>query len=180
MISKKEIKYLASLKQKKYRFLNQEILIEGEKLILDAFKHNQNIKKIIYSNKVNNFNKIRNFAKHNNVDMELCTEKDSQRISDTKNSQQIFALLKFLNPKSINEETIINNIVVIDGISDPGNLGTILRTASWFGFYNIMLTNDSVEFLNPKTIRSGMGSHFHMQTIYKDSIENIINYLKKK
>ena len=58
MITKKEIKYLSSLKQKKIRLLNHEILIEGSKLILDAFKHKQNIKKIIYSNKDSNFSKL--------------------------------------------------------------------------------------------------------------------------
>ena len=73
MIIKKEIKYLSSLKQKKNRILNNEILLEGSKLILDAFKHKQNIKKIIYSNKDNNFNKIREYVEKNNITMELCS-----------------------------------------------------------------------------------------------------------
>ena len=182
MISKKEIKYLISLKQKKYRILNQKIVIEGSKLILDALKHNQNIEKIVYSNKNNDFNKIRINARKNNVAMELCTKKDAQRISDTKNSQQIFALLKFKLPKKIDEIdlTLNNNIIVMDGISDPGNLGTILRTCSWFGYNNIMLSNECVEFNSPKTIRAAMGAHFYMKNIYKDSIQNIIKFLKQK
>ena len=180
MITKKEIKYLSSLKQKKNRIFNHEILIEGSKLILDSFKHKQNVKKIIYSNKDNNFSMIRNLAKKNNIDMELCSSKDSERISDTKNSQQIFAVLNFNPPNKINKNTIINDsIIIIDGISDPGNMGTILRTCSWFGFYNIMLTHNSVELFNPKTIRSAMGAHFHIKNSYKDSIDNIISFLEK-
>ena len=180
MITKKEIKYLSSLKQKKNRLLNHKILIEGSKLILDALKHKQNIKKIIYSNKDNDFSQIRKYAKNNNIIMELCSKKDSERMSDTKNSQEIFALLNFAPPIKINNDTIINdNIIIIDGISDPGNMGTILRTCSWFGFYNIMITHDSVELFNPKTIRSGMGAHFHIKNTYKDSIDNIIEFLKK-
>ncbi len=179
MITKKEIKYLSSLKQKKNRYLNHEILIEGSKLILDAFKHKQKIKKIIYSNKNNKFNEIRKYAKKNNVIMELCSNKDAERISDTKNSQQMFGLLNFNSPLKINDNININdNIIIIDGISDPGNMGTILRTCSWFGIYNIMITHNSVELFNPKTIRSAMGAHFHMKNIYKDSIDNIINYLQ--
>ncbi len=179
MITKKEIKYLSSLKQKKNRLLNNEMLIEGSKLILDALKHKQHIKKIIYSNKDSNFNEIRTYAKQNNINMELCSKKDSERISDTKNSQQIFGHINFKSPTKINENTIINdNIIIIDGISDPGNMGTILRTCSWFGFYNIILTNDSVELFNPKTVRSGMGAHFHLAHTYKDSIDNIIKFLK--
>ena len=179
MISKKEIKYIASLKQKKFRLLNQELLIEGSKLILDALKHEQKIKKIIYSNKDKNFIKIRKYAKEKNIELKLCSQKDSERISNTKNSQQIFALLKYNIPTNINNNKINNNFIIIDGISDPGNLGTILRTCSWFGIYNIMLTNETVELFNPKTIRSGMGAHFHMKNIYKDNIENIIQSLKK-
>tara|TARA_B100001142_G_scaffold116297_1_gene118532 strand:- start:13871 stop:14647 length:777 start_codon:yes stop_codon:yes gene_type:complete len=180
MVTKKEIKYLSSLKQKKNRLLNNEFLIEGSKLILDAFKHKQNIKKIIYSNKDSDFTQIRNYAKKYNVDMELCNQKDSERISDTKNSQQIFALLNFKAPIKITDDTTIDdNIIIIDGVSDPGNLGTILRTCSWFGFYNIILTHNSVELFNPKTIRSAMGAHFHIKNTYKDNIDNIIHFLKK-
>ena len=180
MINKKEIKYLSSLKQKKNRLLHNEILIEGSKLILDAIKHKQNIKKIIYSNKDERFKEIRNYANKNNIIMELCSNKDSERISDTKNSQQIFGQLKFNPPVKIDNNININdNIVIMDGISDPGNMGTILRTCSWFGFYNIMTTHNSVELFNPKTVRSGMGAHFHMEKIYKDSIENIISFLEK-
>jgi len=177
MISKKEIKYLASLKQKKFRLLNNEFVIEGEKLILDAFKHNQLIKKIIYSAKIKNFDLIR---KKSNVELFLCTEKDAERISDTKNSQQIFALLEYPSLKKLTtiENNKNNSVIIIDGISDPGNMGTILRTCSWFGCYNIIMTNSSVELYNPKTVRSGMGAHFHMKNIYKDSIENIIEYLQ--
>ena len=77
------------------------------------------------------------------------------------------------------KNTINNNIIVLDGVADPGNMGTILRTCSWFGYYNIIITNDSVELYNPKTVRSAMGAHFHMEHIYRDKIDNIIEYLKK-
>ena len=181
MIQKKEIKYLASLKQKKFRLINKEIVIEGSKLILDAIKHKQNIKKIIYCAKDECFDKIRKQAKQNNIELKLCTSKDAERISDTKNSQQIFALLSF-NPLQKTSKNILlegSNIIVMDGIADPGNMGTILRTCSWFGYYDIMLSDKCVEFYNPKTIRSGMGSHFHMNSIYKDNIKNIMKYLSE-
>ena len=181
MIYKKEVKYLASLKHKKFRFLNREFIIEGSKLILDALKHKQNIKKIVYSTKNSAFKEIRQLAKKNNIELCLCTTKDAERISDTKNSQQIFALLEYqpLIKLDINKNTFNNKIIIIDGVADPGNMGTILRTCSWFGCYNVIISNDSVEFYNPKTVRAAMGAHFHMQNIYQDSIENIIKYLRK-
>ena len=181
MIYKKEVKYLASLKHKKFRMLNNQFIIEGSKLILDALKHKQKIQKIIYSTKNNAFQKIRLLAKKYNIELCLCTNKDAERISDTKNSQQIFALLEYqpLIKLDSNKNTFNNKIIILDGISDPGNMGTILRTCSWFGLYDVIISNDSVEFYNPKTVRSAMGAHFHMQNIYQDKIENIITYLKK-
>ena len=84
MIQKKDIKYLISLKNKKFRILNKEFVIEGSKLILDALQNNQPIKKIIYSNKVNHFDEIRKYAKKNDIDLNICSKKDAERISDTK------------------------------------------------------------------------------------------------
>jgi len=179
MILKKEIKYLVSLKQKKFRALNQEVIIEGSKLILDAIKYKQTIKKIIYCSKDEIFSEIRNKAKKNNIELALCSNKDAERISDTKNSQKIFAWISFAQPKKIQMDSMIkkNNFIILDGISDPGNMGTILRTCSWFGYYNIILTDECVELHNPKTIRSAMGAHFHIENIYKDNIQNIIKFL---
>ena len=109
----------------------------------------------------------------------LCSNKDAERISDTKNSQKIFALISFAQPKKIQMDSMIkkNNFIILDGISDPGNMGTILRTCSWFGYYNIILTDECVELHNPKTIRSAMGAHFHIENFYKDNIKNIIKFL---
>ena len=109
MISKKEIKYLASLKQKKFRTINDEYLIEGEKLILDALKHKQPIKKIIYSKKGQHFDTIRKKSKILKIELCLSTEKDAQKISDTKNSQQIFALLKCIQLNHLNLVVLENN-----------------------------------------------------------------------
>lgn len=68
---------------------------------------------------------------------------------------------------------------MIDNISDPGNLGTIIRTCDWFGVYNILITNESVEYLNPKVLRSSMGSVFHLN-IYDEVFENDIINLKSE
>ena len=78
-----------------------------------------------------------------------------------------------------NTKKLANKVIIIDGISDPGNMGTILRTCSWFGFYDVIISHNSVDIYNPKTVRSAMGAHFHMTSIYKDSIQNIITFFKE-
>ena len=180
-ISKKEVKYLSSLNQKKFRKLYNELIIEGEKLIFDSIKHNQNIKKIVYSKKNKNFVKLNKLCKQKNIPLNLCTEKDSYRISDTKNSQQIFGLMQCNEITNISDfsDKINKPFIILDGISDPGNMGTILRTCSWFGFYNIIMTSDCVEFYNPKTVRSAMGAHFHLDNIFMGNVEQILEYLNE-
>ena len=179
-LSKKEVKFLSSLKQKKFRKQYNEFVIEGEKLIFESLNNNQFIKKIVYSKKIKNFDKLRKLCSEKNIPLHLCTEKDSQRISDTKNSQQIFALIKCNDIKELSDIKKHNNepFIILDGISDPGNMGTILRTCSWFGCYNIIITKECVEIYNPKTVRSGMGAHFHITNILNDDNEKIIKFFK--
>ena len=181
-LSKKEVKFLSSLKQKKFRKQYNEFVIEGEKLIFESLNNNQFIKKIVYSKKIKNFDKLRKLSSEKNIPLHLCTEKDSQRISDTKNSQQIFALIKCNDIKELSDIKKHNNepFIILDGISDPGNMGTILRTCSWFGCYNIIITKECVEIYNPKTVRSGMGAHFHITNLYQLSVEQILSILKNE
>ncbi|HAO52588.1 TPA: RNA methyltransferase, partial [Candidatus Magasanikbacteria bacterium] len=70
-------------------------------------------------------------------------------------------------------------IICLDAIKDPGNLGTIIRTADWFGFKNILLSEDTVDVYNPKTVRSTMGSIFHVQIAKTGNLLNTLEKLKK-
>ena len=81
--------------------------------MLDAIKYKQIIKKIIYCSKDEIFSEIRSKAKKNNIELVLCSNKDAERISDTKNSQKIFALISFAQPKKIQMDSMIkkNNFI---------------------------------------------------------------------
>ena len=64
-------------------------------------------------------------------------------------------------------------IIILDGISDPGNLGTILRTANWFGIKNVILSEECVDQFNSKVVRAGMGSHFNMNIVRTDIVKYV-------
>ena len=96
---------------------------------------------------------------------------DFQKISDTKSPQGIASVFSKNYPKKNLNDLKDKLVVLIDNISDPGNLGTIIRTCDWFGLYNILITDQSVEYLNPKVIRATMGSLFHLN-IYDEIYEN--------
>ena len=69
-----------------------------------------------------------------------------------------------------------NNLVYLDKISDPGNMGTIIRTAAWFGVYQIALSPGCIDPYNPKVVRSAMGSHFSLNWMGKKDISTLKNY----
>lgn len=178
MISKNDLKYYSSLLIKKYRMQEEKFLVEGLKIVEEGLKSNYNNEAVfvtpafaesfpevisVISKKINNVLELKSI--------------EFQKISDTKSPQGIAAVFDKKYPKRSLSELRDDLLVLIDNVSDPGNLGTILRTCDWFGIYNILLTNESVEYLNPKVIRSSMGSVFHLN-IYEEVFENDIFDLK--
>ncbi len=163
MISKNDLKYYSSLLIKKYRVQEEKFIVEGLKIVEEGLNSN-------YSNEVvfvtplfaDSFSEIVSVLKKKASTIIELKSSEFQRISDTKAPQGIAAVFEKKYPKRKLTELKENIIVLIDNISDPGNLGTIIRTCDWFGLYNILITNESVEYLNPKVLRSSMGSVFHL------------------
>ena len=162
MISKNELKNYASLLQKKFRKQENEFLAEGKRFVEEGLKSSYTCKAIFITQ---NFAQQNKFfvqqAKKRETRLEVISENDLAKLTDTKNPQGIVAVFekKFFQLKDIyNSKTI----VALENISDPGNLGTILRTCDWFGIKNIILSPGCAEIYNPKTLRSSMGSIFHL------------------
>ena len=179
MISKNKIKLLTSLKIKKYREKNKLTVLEGFRLLDQAINFNADIKCVWLSNEALDLNtSFIKSLKSKGINYDTIHNKDLKVISDTQNSQGIIAevdISKYINPlpKKLN-----NDVVILDNISDPGNLGTILRTCAWYGIKSIILTNHTADPFNFKCIRSGMGSHFYFNEILHDSTSAIVKFLK--
>ena len=190
-----DIKIIQSLKNKKSRIKNNVFLIEGRRLIESSLFNPFNIKIIYYTEIFKKKNpifikKIKNL----NILNENISNKILQKITFTKNPSGIVALHLLPKKKPINFSQ--NNWVYFDKISDPGNLGTLLRSASWFNLKNIALSKNCVDPYNPKVVRSSMGSIFnlsiHLEVKLKQFSDshiiigsdqngkNIINYIKPK
>ena len=173
MISKNQIKFIKSLSIKKYRDQNQQAVLEGYRLIEESIKSNVDIKYIYCTEK--NYNKISNNELFHSVEFFLISDNECKALSDTKHSQGIVALIdikKYFNNQlnDINNE----NIIILDGVSDPGNLGAIFRNCIWFGIKSIILTNNSIDPFNLKCIRSGMGAHFYFNNLIQENNSQII------
>lgn len=156
-ISKNKIKFLRSLRLKKNREEERCFIIEGEKMVLEALKECPKLVREVYLEK--NTNLIIDFPQL----FEINTT-ESEQISGFKNPNKCLALLSYPTI----EPQILDFILVLDQIQDPGNLGTIIRLADWFGLDKIIASNDTVDCFNPKVIQASMGSIFRVQVEYVD------------
>ena len=162
MVSKKDIKLISSLKQKKFRDLNKSFVVEGKKSISEFLDSKFKLIKL--------FSIDCSFFADINRQVEVKSE-ELKKISFFNSPDDHLAIFQIPNQKSINETRLI---VALESIRDPGNLGTIIRTCEWFGINDIICSNDSVDCFNPKVVQSAMGSLSRISINYLD----LNSYLK--
>mgnify|MGYP001340988769 CR=1 FL=1 len=180
MISKNKIKLLKSLKLKKYREEYKLTIIEGLRLVEEAINLNTNINHIWMTPKSVNINQdLLKKINSKKINYDIIDQKNLKLISDTNNNQGIIAEIDIKEHFNVKLNDIkSNNIVILDNVSDPGNLGTIFRTCAWYNIKNIILTSNTVDPFNFKSLRSGMGAHFTFNFIVKDSPNLFWSFVK--
>ena len=162
MVGKNQIRFLKSLGLKKNRIKYNKIVVEGTKTIKEFIDSKYMLDQLysLDSKKINNFQP------------EIITKSQLKSISSQKTPNGTLAVFNIAD-KSIQDSSFY---VVLDNISDPGNLGTIIRTCEWFGINQIICSNNSVDCYNPKVIQSSMGSLSRVNIIYTD----ILKFLQSK
>lgn len=177
MISKNQIKYITSLKQKKFRDEYGKFIVEGDKMVQELI-HSEFDVEFVFATKewINTceFSKISGKTKA----IEEIGRKDMERISLLKNPQNVLAVAEMKTAEyNLNDiETKLS--LALEDIQDPGNLGTIMRTADWFGIENIFCSNNSVDIYNPKVVQASMGAVFRVKVHYTD-LSNFIYHENK-
>ena len=166
MISNKKIKQIQSLKTKKGRKKEGLFLIEGARCISSFLEQSDDLIEVFIAKSFNSMTQsIINFCDKKNISYSIISDKIMKAISDTKNPSGILGVSKFYAPPELNLKS--NRWLYLYKISDPGNLGTILRSAAWYNIKNIALSKDSTDPFCPKTIRSATGAHLHLN-IYQE------------
>ncbi len=146
-----EIKFIKKLHQKKYRKEEQKYFVEGRKLYEEALKNCPDLIESVYYTKSED-------QPENQKNSELISEKEMSRISALKNPSPFLVLLK-MSPLNL---TNSNRSLFLEDIKDPGNMGTIIRSADWFGIEKIYVSSECVDLYNPKVIQATMGSFFRV------------------
>lgn len=180
-ISAKKLKETSKLKLKKYREETNSFLVESEKILFEALNSNWRVKEI-YLTKENLklIDILKNLPSFKDCIVFELSEKDFKKISNETTPAGIAALVE---KKNFNTEEIFLNrtpfVPVFEKISDPGNLGTIIRSADWFGFSDIVISKESVEFTNPKVVKASMGSIFHTKIFDEVDLNYFLSSAKK-
>ena len=175
------VKHVKKLKEKKYREEYGEYLVEGIKMLEEAIKEEAKIKQIVVCEDCKNNCSIPKellyeIAKYDCI---YVNEKVFSQMTDVTNPQGILAIID----KSGNEEAFIDFkedlFLVLDNIQDPGNMGTILRTADSINLKQILVSKGSSDVYNPKVVRSTMGAIFRVKVIECEDLVKTIKELKK-
>lgn len=158
-----KVKYLKKLSKKKYRDLYNEFLVEGRHLVIEAYKHNMLKEIILCDGEVTPFD----------VPYTVVSYEVMKKISEVETPQKIMGLCK-----KIEDTTIGSRILLLDEIQDPGNMGTIIRSAVAFDIDTIILSKNCVDLYNPKVVRSTQGMLFHIPILIYD-FDELLPMLKE-
>ena len=175
------VKHIKKLKEKKYRDEYNEFIIEGIKIIGEAIEENARIKYIILCDDCKTQDAIPSDLMYEIAKKECLyvSEKIFNYITDVTNPQGIMAIVE----KSSRQENEIDfnetNFLILDNIQDPGNMGTILRTADSLKFKQIIVSKGSADIYNLKVVRSTMGAIFRVKVIESENLVKTIKELKK-
>lgn len=172
MLSKNQRKLIASMAQKKYRDLHGLFLAEGPKTVSDLIDGGIHPRLIVISNE----RPAPDAVKASGCETITVSASQFESISHQKSPQQLLAL--FEKPKhTINNNAIHKELaLVLDGVQDPGNLGTIIRAADWFGIHTIICSNDSADVYNPKVVQATMGAIARVKVAYTELPEYLLHY----
>ena len=161
MLSKNVIKLVHSLETKKNRLKEKLFVAEGYKVVGDLMRRVK--PQLIIATD--------DWAPQTKYDgrMIRVTDEELHKVSFMKTPQQVVALFPTSDAGDIGADTIGDQLcIVLDGVQDPGNLGTIIRVADWFGIKTIVCSHDTADIYNPKVVQATMGSIARVNVVYTD------------
>lgn len=155
MITKAEIQSIRALADKRGRVEQGAFIAEGEKLVAELLSSHLAVRKVYTTKPL--------FA-----GAEVIAERDMERISQLKSSNSTLAVVEIPHHKLSDAEPAKSLVLALDRVQNPGNLGTIIRLADWFGITDIVCSTDSADCFNPKVIQATMGAIIRVRVHYTD------------
>ena len=169
-VNNQRVKDVANLKQKKYRTETGAFFAEGLRAVIEAVQFADLSELFFIKTEENKLTEIIKTAEEKGVRLYCVDEKVMAKLSDTKAPQGVLAVIKMPKDRlqKLNPGTSSDNnapVIILDRVQDPGNLGTIIRTADAVGALGMILLEGCVDAFSPKVVRASMGSLFHLPVI---------------
>lgn len=170
MISSSKSKLIRSLRQKKFRDQHRMFLIEGEKMVMELLSEGPetrfHIREIFATPEWLNHHK--SLLRKSGTELNEASQAEIDKVSALVTAQPVLAAVS-MPENFFNIEELINKpVLAFESIRDPGNLGTIIRTADWFGIRHVVCTPDSTDLYNPKVLQSTMGAYARVAVHYQN------------
>jgi TrmH family RNA methyltransferase len=165
MITKNQIKYINSLQQKKFRLEHQSFVVEGAKSVIELLKSDFEIELLFVTKSF--FEENKTHLQNLSIQPELTDANELEKAGSFSSNNAALAVVKTKD----NTELLVGDTefaLILDDIRDPGNLGTIIRIADWYGITKIICSTTTVDVYNPKVISSTMGSFSRVSLYYTD------------
>ena len=171
-----KIKEWTKLKTTKGRKKARQYMIEGEHLVEEAIKHHADIDKVVVTEE--KLEQYRSLLFPYEADMLVVSDSVMKTLSETQANQGVAAIVN-MPDTSGSDKFYEGKILLVDAVQDPGNLGTIIRTADAAGFSAVVLGEGTVDLYNDKVLRSMQGSNYHLPIVHANLAEWITMYQEK-
>lgn len=176
MLSKNRIKHLKSLAQSKFRQKTNSFVAEGDKVVKEVLKTGVFEVESVYALE-DWAGQNSSLLKNQSISSTLVDNKEMQQITLLSTASPVYALLK--RPKATFDSADLKDkfSILLDGVQDPGNVGTIIRIADWFGIKNVITNYNTADVYHPKVVQSTMGSicHINAHRLDHDQISSMLN-----
>jgi TrmH family RNA methyltransferase len=178
MLSKNKARFIISLQKKKVREEYRLYIIEGDKIVKEFISAGMPIKSLVA--KPEFISSLPKDGMKTVSETEPVSYEELKQISGLKTPHNALAVVCMPDHDFSQSKLLKEQCVVLDCIQDPGNLGTIIRAAAWFGLRNIVCSEDCVDVYNPKVIQASMGAIIHVRILYTDLKEFLTAAAKKE
>ncbi|MEZ5015855.1 MAG: RNA methyltransferase [Flavipsychrobacter sp.] len=176
MLTKAQSKYIRALSQQKYRKECNQFVAEGDKIAKEWLKSTQAIDMVVVTESWY-FEHAELVQQHNEAELIIVKEHELAAMSSLSTAKDILLVLP-QKPKKLDLKTLKGWSIALDRLQDPGNMGTIMRIADWFGIDNIVASPDCVDIYNPKVVQSAMGAHIRVN-VYTEELSSFLDNVNR-
>ncbi|MEO1384385.1 MAG: RNA methyltransferase [Bacteroidota bacterium] len=173
-LSKARLKLFTGLKAKKNRYRQRLFLVEGIKMVREALESGWAVEAIILEE---GFDRIKEVTSMHEDRIFVAEKSSFSQLSTQQQSEGVLAILHMPDPVASGVATVSGPGFLLEEIQDPGNMGTLIRTAAWFGFSQIICSKGCVDLYNPKVLRASMGAIFKVHVQY---VEDLLGWVREK